>query len=133
MLRRRIDIRPSPTLAIVLCVIHMAAAGAIWFAALPLGLTTALTAAIAAGLVWSLLRGAALRGPEAIIALEINGAGLVSFLTRAGKWRSCALLGTSYVSPRLTILNLRPAGERFVRHVALLPDNVDAQDFRRLR
>ena len=130
---QRIAIRPSSTLGIALCAAHAAAACAIWFAALPLWVMCVLLAAIGAGLVWSLASRAALRGPEAIVALEITAAGQVSFLTRRGSFRPCALLGTSYVSAHLTILNLRPVGAHLARHVVLLPDNVDPGDFRRLR
>jgi toxin CptA len=66
------------------------------------------------------------------VALEVTEAGRISFRTRHGEWRECELLPSSYVSPRLTILNLKPEGGR-VRHVVLVPDNVDARDFRRLR
>jgi toxin CptA len=78
------------------------------------------------------LRTAALRAPVAIVALEVTEGGRVSFRTRQGEWRECELLGSSYVSPYLTILNLEPPGAR-VRHAVLVPDNVEAQDFRRLR
>jgi toxin CptA len=45
----------------------------------------------------------------------------------------CELSGSSYISPRLTIVNLRPRGKGRARHVILVPGNVDARDFRRLR
>jgi toxin CptA len=76
---------------------------------------------------------ARLRAAESVVGLEITAEGRLSLLTRGGTWRACELLDTSYVSPQLTILNLRLAGRRLARHVVLLPDNVDARDFRRLR
>jgi toxin CptA len=42
-------------------------------------------------------------------------------------------LGTTYVTPYLTVLNLRGHGERGARHVTLLPDSLHAEDFRKLR
>ena len=43
------------------------------------------------------------------------------------------LLGSSYVSPHLTIVNFRPKGHWATRRVILVPDNVDSEDFRYLR
>ncbi len=129
----RVRINPSPRLAIVLCIVHVAAAAAIWVAPVPAWLKAGLTIAIATSLVWSLSRKVALHAAEAIVALEVTDAGGVSFQTRSGTWHECELLGSSYISPRLTILNLKPQGARWTRHVLLVPDNVDARDFRRLR
>jgi hypothetical protein len=129
----RIDLAPSRYLAVALWLAHGAAAGTVWSAALPLWMTCGTIAAIAGGLAWSCYTRAALRGRRAIVALEVFPKGRVAFLERGGTWRACELLGTSYVSPCLTILNLRPVGSRFVRHVILVPDNVDARHFRQLR
>jgi len=114
-------------------VVHLAAAVALWLAALPLWLKAASSLAIAGSLAWPLLSRAALRGADAIVALEVTESGRLSFLTRRGEWRACELLGSTYVSPRLTILNLKPEGGRLARSVVLVPDNVDAGEFRRLR
>jgi toxin CptA len=130
---QRIEIKPSLRLTVALCLAHTGAAGAIWVAALPLWLRCGLIVAIAAGLGWSLFARAALRSAESMVALEITATGRISFQTRRGAWHACELLGTSYVSARLTILNLQPAGRRLVRHIVLVPDNVDARDFKRLR
>ncbi len=130
---QKIRINPSPRLAVVLCIVHVAAGTAIWLAPVPRWLQAALTVALAASLVWALSRKAALHAAEAIVAVEVTDDGAMSFQTRTGAWHECELLGSSYVSPRLTILNLKPQGARRTRHVVLVPDNVDAGDFRRLR
>ena len=130
---QRIEIKPSAGLAIALCLVHLGAAAAIWCAALPLWVKGGLVVAVAAALGWFLFARAMLRFEESVVGLEITAAGRLSLLTRRGKWHVCELLGTSYVSPRLTILNLKREDRRFVRHVVLVPDNVDAGDFRRLR
>jgi hypothetical protein len=129
----RIEIKTSATLAIGLCLAHLGAAAAICSAALPLQVKGGLAFAIGASLGWSLFSRAALRAAESVVALEITAAGRLSLLTRRGTWHACELLGTSYVSPRLTILNLRREGRRLARHVVLVPGNVGAPDFRRLR
>ena len=43
------------------------------------------------------------------------------------------VLGTSYVSASLTVLNLKLAGRRVVEHILIVPDNVDPEAFRELR
>jgi toxin CptA len=130
---QRIAITPSVRLAMALCVVHLAAGSAAWLAPIPLWLKAALTLAIAISLVYFLSRTAMLHAAEAVVALEIRDNGRMSFQTRRGEWQECELLGSSYVSPHLTILNLKLPGVRRVRHVVLVPDNVDAGDFRRLR
>ena len=89
--------------------------------------------ALATALAWFVFTRALLGSAESVVALEITTTGRFSFQTRRGRWHACELLGTSYVSPRLTILNLKPKDRRLVRHVVLVPDNVEARDFRRLR
>lgn len=133
MLVQRISISPSVRLTIALCVTHFAAAGTVWWAPMPAWPKTLLIIAVTASLVFYLWRNAGLHSADAIVALEIKDDGGVSFQTRRGDWLDCELLGSSFVSRRLTIVNLRPRGRRAARHVILLPDNVDARDFRRLR
>jgi toxin CptA len=130
---QRVAISPSSRLAVATCVVHVAAAVMVWLASFPLWLTAVTTLAIATSLVWTLWRTAALRAAQAIIALEIVEDGRLSIQTRRGEWLECELLGSSYVSPRLTILNLKPRGSGRTRHIVLVPDNVDEHDFRRLR
>ena len=47
--------------------------------------------------------------------------------------RQARVLGTSYVSPRLSVINLRLDGRMFARHMLIVSDNADAECFRRLR
>ena len=133
MLIQHISISPSVRLAIALCVAHLAAAGLLWLLPIPALGKGAFTLAIAVSLVYFLARDAALHAANAIVALELKSGGGISFHTRDGKWVDCELSGSSYVSPRLTIVNLRPRGKRRTRHVILVSDNVDPRDFRRLR
>jgi len=133
MTTQRIAITPSVRLALLLCAAHLGAAGALWSVAAPLWARAALTLAIAGSLIFHLARSAALHAPDAIVALEIKDGGAVALQTRRGEWLDCELLPSSFVSSKLTIVNLRPHGRRRARHVILVPDNVDARDFRRLR
>lgn len=133
MLVQHIPISPSVRLAIALCAVHLVAAGLLWIVPIPVLGKGAFTLAIAVSLVYFLARDAALHAANAIVALELKDGGGISFHTRDGGWADCELSGSSYVSPRLTIVNLRPRGKGRTRRVILVPDNVDPRDFRRLR
>jgi len=91
------------------------------------------TLVIALSLVYLLARYAALHTADAIVALELKSSGGISFRTRDGNWVESELLDWSYVSPALTIVALRPRGTGRTRRAIILPDSVDARDFRRLR
>lgn len=130
---QRIAIAPSVRLAAWLCATHLVAAAAAWIVPAPPWVKAPVVIAIGVSLIFHLARSAALHAPEAIVALEIRDDGAVALQTRRGEWLDCELLPTSFVSRNLTIINLRPLGRRRARHVILVPDNVDARDFRRLR
>ena len=133
MLDQRIAVAPSTMLAIALGAAHLAAAGLLWLAPMPVLGKAVFTFAIAVSLIYLMARTALLHAAHSIVALEIRDGGEISFQTRIGEWIECDLLGSSYVSPRLTIVNLRPRGSWAARHVIFVPDNVDPRDFRRLR
>jgi len=130
---QQIPITPSVRLAVGLCATHFAAAAALWWVPMPVWAKAMFVIALAASLVYYLARNAALHAPNAIVALEIKDDGAVALQTRRGEWLDCELLPSSFVSRNLTIVNLRPHGRRRARYVILVPDNVDARDFRRLR
>jgi toxin CptA len=45
----------------------------------------------------------------------------------------CIISGDSFVTPYLTVLNLKPEGARFAHALVILPDSLEAESFRRLR
>lgn len=130
---QRIAIFPSVWLATALCVAHLAAAVLLWLIPIPVMGKLVLTLAVALSLVFFVGRDASLHAAHSIVALEIRDDGGVAFQTRRGEWLDCEVLDSSYVSPRLTIVNLRPRLRWGTRRLILVPDNVDARDFRRLR
>lgn len=133
MLVQNITISPSVRLAVVLCGVHLAAAGLLWLVPVPALAKGAATLAITFSLVYFLARDAALHAANAIVALELKSGGGISFRTREGNWVESELSDSSYVSPALTIVALKPRGEGRTRRAIILPDSVDARDFRRLR
>jgi toxin CptA len=133
MLVQNVSISPSVRLAVALCAAHLAAAGLLWLVPVPALAKGAGTLAIAVSLVYLLARDAALHAANAIIALELKSSGGISYRTRDGNWVESELLDSSYVSPALTIVALKPRGKGRTRRAIILPDSVDARDFRRLR
>jgi toxin CptA len=133
MLERRIVVAPSVMLASVLSALHLAAAGLLWIAPLPVLGKMVFTGAVAISLIYYMARDASLHAPHSIVALEIRDGGAVLLQTRRGDWLEGELLGSSYVSAHLTIVNFRPRGCWAARHVVLVPDNVNSEDFRYLR
>ena len=68
-----------------------------------------------------------------MLALRIGRDGVLRLHIRKDGWREGELLGSSYVSSFLTVINVRLPGERRMRSVVLLPDTIGAEDYRRLR
>lgn len=133
MLVQNVAISPSVRLAVTLCAAHLVAASLIWIVPLPVLAEGALTLAIAFSLIYFLARDATLHAASAIVALELKDGGGIAFRTRDGSWVEGELSDSSYVSPGLTIVVLRPHGGGRTRRAVILPDSVDARDFRRLR
>lgn len=133
MLVQRVAISPSVRLAVVLCVVHSIAAALLWLVPIPALGKAVVTLAVAVSLVYLLARDATLHAAHAIVALDVDDTGSLVYQTRAGRRVESELLDSSYVSPRLTIVNLRARNRAGTRHVVLVEDNVDPRDFRRLR
>lgn len=69
---------------------------------------------------------------HAVTGLKPTRDGL-SMETRHDGWILCNILDSSFVTPWLTVLHLKPAQRWLPVHVVLLPDMLDADEFRRLR
>jgi len=133
VLVQNISISPSVRLAGALCAVHLAAAALPWLIPLPALGKGALTLAVAVSLIYFLARDAALHAANAIVGLELKDGGGIAFRTRDGSWVESELADSSYVSPGLTIVVLKPRGGGRTRRAIILPDSLDARDFRRLR
>ena len=132
MVEQRIAVTSSVALSIVLTVLHIVAAGLLWLLPLPLPGKLALTIVVVVSFIYHMARDALLHSPHSIVGLDVRD-GAVSLQMRNGEWLDGELLGSSYVSERITIVNFRPRGRRIARRLILLPDNVDPAEFRRLR
>lgn len=129
----RVSLRASRRLASVLVVAHTAAAATLIPLALALSAKLVCGMLVAVSLFVSLRRHALLSGSSAIREIELEAGEVAEVRNTAGEWRDARVLGSSYVSPALTVLNLRVGGSRFAWHVVIVPDSIDAETFRRLR
>ncbi len=112
---------------------HGTAIAMVALAGLPPWLASIAVAALVVNLVFDVRQTAWLRAPDALIALEITSDENFSIQTRRGEWIECDVLGSTYVTSFLTILNLKAMdGGRAMRAV-ILPDSLDAEEFRQLR
>ena len=67
------------------------------------------------------------------LALKLHPDGLLELRDAASPWQPVSLLARSAVSPWLCLLACRAEGQGRVRNLAILPDSLHADDFRRLR
>lgn len=127
-----IELGASRRLTAWVVVMHVFAGVMLWLSALPPWLAFASMPMLTGSLVFY-LRGPCLRlSSGAIVSVSLHPDCRCEFQTKNGEYHDALLLGSSFVAPYLTVLNLRPAG-RLARHAVILPDNVDAEAFRKLR
>lgn len=89
--------------------------------------------AVAGAVLYHLARDAALRLPWSVLALEVGAGESLRVLGRGEGWSDAEVLGSSFVTPWLCVINVRLPGRFWTRTVVLLPDSAQAEPFRRLR
>lgn len=129
----RVILKRSRKLVAVLTAAHAAAAMNLVPLDVPIWAKLALTLLIAASLGYTVRRYALLRSSAALTALELRENDSSAIRTGGENWQEARILGTTYVSPSLTVVNVRVPGGWRARHIVIVSDNVDAESFRRLR
>ncbi|MBI1988389.1 MAG: hypothetical protein HYS65_01405 [Betaproteobacteria bacterium] len=129
----RISLRPSRILAATLVLAHGAAVAMVVLAGTAPWLEAIAIAALVASLVFNVRQSALLRTADAVIGLEIASDDKFSIQTQRGGWIECEVLGSTYVISFLTILNLKRTDSGRITRAVILPDSLDAEDFRKLR
>jgi toxin CptA len=134
--------RPVPVLRlalgrsrILLCALiaaHAGAAAAVLSASPGWPWSAAASAVLAASAVKVIRRHALRTGPDAVLSLELGGAGECRMLRADGGVRTCRVQDSSYVSPQLVVLHLRESPRR-MHYVVLTADSAPAEPLRRLR
>jgi toxin CptA len=128
------SLRPSRILAAILVAAHGGAIAVVALVVMPLWLELIAIAALAVNMVAALRRTALLLAPDSVVAIEIGSDDALSIQTRRGnRIGECEVLENTYVAAFLAIVNVRDPETRAVRHVVLLRDSIDADDFRKLR
>jgi hypothetical protein len=128
-----IDLAPS-RLAAAAVVIGVVATGAL-VAWLPAPLWSRGCTAIALGAYAIVLTRiwAQRTARHAIVSLVLGPGRHIVMTERGGRRVEGIVQADSYVGGVLTTIVMRPAGERWSRSLAILPDMLSADDFRRLR
>ncbi|MBS0424206.1 MAG: hypothetical protein JSR71_07220 [Proteobacteria bacterium] len=129
----RIRLQPSCYLARLLSFAHAAAGLVLWPLALPLGVKAAFIVLLIASLIYYLRKDALLIAHDAIVALTLTEEMSCILTARSGQSMTCSLSDSTFVAPYLTVINLQPNERFFMRSVVILPDSIDAEEFRRLR
>jgi toxin CptA len=129
----RAILSPSLRIGAALVIAHISAASAVAPLDGPLALKAGLAFVIAASLVRCVRRHALLKARRSVLAIEVQDQQTACVQGPDHVWRDARILGTSYVTAALTVLSVRVAAERMPRHVLLVRDNIDEDDFRRLR
>ncbi len=128
-----VALRPSRQLGVILWGAGLAALLIAAGLPLPPWPRVLLVLLIAAATMHAMWRDVLLRSPRSIDALEVNAQGDLQCHVKNAGWIPAHVLGSSFVTPALVVLNLRLEGTRFARHVVMLPDAADADLWRQLR
>ena len=128
-----IAIKPSRMLAAILAIMHLLSLALVWIMPFSIWASVTISVMIMISAYHSFERDVLLRLQESIIALQLHSDCRCELQVRQGDWVGASLLGTTFVTPFLTVLNFKLLEQRFARHVVLLPDSLDNEQFRQLR
>jgi hypothetical protein len=129
----QISLGPSRWAAALICVTSLATA--VLVAWLPGSgvIRGAMVIAIGAYAILTMRNWAERSASRAIIGIELDVDRVVCLTERTGRRVEGLVQPDSYVGALLTTVVVRPEGGRCLRTVAILPDMLPAEDFRRLR
>jgi toxin CptA len=128
-----ITLRPSWLLAAMLTLVCVACTTLALMLPVPLWGRGLAALMLLGATAYAVLLHACLRMPHSVDAFEIGLHGQLRCHTPRHDWQETTALGSSFVTPWMTVLHLHMEGQRFARSVVLLPDALDAEDFRGLR
>lgn len=128
-----VSLRPSRLLALFLVGACVSIVVLIALLPIPVWARVLCALVVTCATAYSLSRYAQLHIPQSITALEVGSKGEFRCFTRAQDWCDAEVLGSTFVTPWLTVLNLSLPGNRLVQHVVIMPDAVDRDAFRHLR
>lgn len=130
-MQRQFDVLPSRRLAATLILAYSVAMLALLPLSLPAWALIPLCLLLLFSLWLHLRQVAWLSSPSAVVKLKLEGE-VLELTLRNKQQRTEQILPSSFVSPFLTILNLR-GDSYWPRSVIILPDCMDSDSFRQLR
>lgn len=123
-------LKPSIRLAFLLAAAHCGAIMLILM--LHVAGKPVLVVLLLASMIYTILHHALHWLPGSLMSLRIGDKACTLFL-RDGRERGFVFLGSTYVSPQLTVLNMKEEGAFFTKSAVILPDAIDPAAFRQLR
>lgn len=129
----RLNLKPSRQLTACLVAGHGIAAACVLRVPLPFWLCCLLLIALSLSLLYQLTYQAWRILPFSIVALQFEREGDVYLQYRNGAGCTVRVLGSSFVTPYLTIILLKSNRAWFARSVVVMPDMLTGELFRRLR
>ncbi len=127
-----IRLRPSRRLLAALAIAHLGSLAIALAMPLAAWAKVGLALAILASMAHAIRHQALLRGHNAVVVLKPTH-GNLEVETRNGVRFATIVQGSSFVTPWLTVLNLKSDEQQRAIHVVLLPDMLTIDEFRRLR
>jgi toxin CptA len=129
----KLKLQRSRILAAILVIAHVAAIAVMAFAGIPLWGVSVVAGILIAHLAFCFRRDVLLMTAGAVVGIEVGPGNVVNVETRSGGWVEYEVLGSTYVMPHLTIMQMQRTDGGAIKRVVLLPDSLPAEDLRRLR
>ncbi len=133
MISLTVPLKPSITLTVILCIAHLATIGLWWQLSIPADFKLIGTLLFLVSLVLYCRHHALLASPKSIVTFELNDAMECTLEAKNGERITCEILGSTFVSPYLVVLNLKPLNNCSSRSIIILADTIDMNVFRQLR
>jgi hypothetical protein len=128
----RLDLKPSYLLATILISAAMGACVVAVFVPMPFYVRVGLVIAVIISAVYHVM-DLLLYLPQSIVRIDLTSKGQLRLKRKDSVEHSVEILPSSYVMPKLTILNIKTGSLLWRRSVVITPDRVDRDEFRRLR
>ena len=128
-----VHLKPSVQLTFMLSFAHSFVACLLWPLTLPISVKLLGSIALVASLAFYLRHYALLKSAESVVSFELSEELQCTLETQGGRNIPCKILGSTFVAPYLVVLILKAQDKFFTYGVVILSDNIDAEEFRRLR
>jgi hypothetical protein len=129
----RLSLGPSRLASALICVACLATCALVGWLPGAAALRGVSVIGIGAYAILTMRQWASRSASRAIIGIELDADRAVRLIERTGRHIEGIVQPDSYVGAWLTTLVVRPDGKRRLRTLAILPDMLPAEDFRRLR